>query len=437
MPAMAELSRAELKYHLERQRDEIKTLNEYGKLLSATTEPQQIMQQTSTYLQSVFPVSALCIIWSLEQRQMMLAPFAPLPEVELDTAVRQVRHAAEQALGRLIPAEDSVTQSHAWPARAGQPTTRLRANATALLNVKGQVIGLLSLFSGQADAFTNEDRHAISIVADQLAAALRNAYLVTELRRADELKDQLLSVVSHELGTPLTAIKEGVGMVIDGSLGTTTPDQVDFLKTVLENAERLERLVDKVKTASELIAGQVSFAFESFDLRTLVAGVEKTYRPMAKLKKVVFKVMEAPKPVFWQVDPKRLAQAVGQLVENGIQAAPPEGYVTISISATAFEAELRIQDTGEGIAKDALPTVMGNIEQLPSLFDRFQSLGGIHDRKMGGLGLGLFIAKSMVEGHGGAIAVESARGEGTSMTIRLPKEPPAAARRSVTPAGTT
>lgn len=437
MPAMTEPSRAELKYHLERQREEIKTLNEYGKLLSATTEPEQIMQQTSAYLQSVFPVSALCIIWSLEQRRMMLAPFAPLPQVELDTAVQQVRHAAEQALGRPIPAEDTIAQSHAWPAREGQPTTRVRANVTAPLTVKGQLIGLLSLFSGQAEAFTNEDRHAISIVAEQLAAALRNAYLVQELRRADVLKDQLLSIVSHELGTPLTAIKEGVGMVIDGSLGETTPDQVDFLKTVLENAERLERLVEKVKTSAELIAGQAAFAFESFDLRTLVSGVEKTYRPMAKLRKVTFKIMEYPKPLFWQVDPKRLAQAVSQIAENGLQAAPAGGYVTVSISATAHEAQLCIQDTGEGIAKDALPTQMGQIEHLPSLFDRFQSLGGIHDRKMGGLGLGLFIAKSMVEGHGGTISVESAPGEGTLMTIHLPKEPPAQSRRGVTPAAGT
>ncbi len=430
---MAELSRAELKYHLERQREEFKTLNEYGKLLSAVIEPDQILQRTAAYLQSVFPVAALCAIWSLEQRRIMVTAFASLPQVELDNAVRHVRQAAEEALRRTVLPEESALDVQAPTSPPGfQPTTRLRSSAAAPMRVKGQVIGLLSLSSGQPDAFSDEDRHAISIIAEQLASALRNAYLVTELRRADELKDQLLSIVSHELGTPLTAIKEGVGMVIDGSLGETTPDQVDFLKTVLENAERLERLVDKVKTASELIAGQVSFAFESFDLRTIVAGVEKTYRPMAQLKKVAFKIAEYPKPLFWQVDPKRLSQALGQLVENAIQAAPAEGFVTMSIAATAHEAQLRVQDTGAGIAQDALPTMMGGVEKLPTLFDRFQSLGGLHDRKMGGLGLGLFMANSMVEGHGGTISVQSAVGEGTLMTIRLPKEPSGKVRRDVT-----
>ncbi|MDP3768273.1 MAG: ATP-binding protein, partial [Dehalococcoidia bacterium] len=107
-------------------------------------------------------------------------------------------------------------------------------------------------------------------------------------------------------------------------------------------------------------------------------------------------------------------------------------FVTISIAATAHEAQLRVQDTGGGIAKEALPTMMGTVEQLPTLFDRFQSLGGIHDRKMGGLGLGLFIAKSMVEGHGGTISVESTVGEGTLMTVHLPKEPAGGGRRDVT-----
>lgn len=429
---MTEPSRAELKYLIERQRDEMKTLNEYGKLLSAATDPAQILQRTTTYLQSVLPVSALCAVWLLEQRQIVLVPFAPLPQVEIDGAARQLRQAAEEALHRPITPDESAPYTPAAPAVAGvQPSTRLRAKVVAPLTVKGQVIGMLSLFSGQADVFSDQDQHAVSIVAEQLAAALRNAYLVQELRRADELKDQLLSIVSHELGTPLTAIKEGVGMVIDGSLGETTPDQVDFLKTVLENAERLERLVEKVKTASELIAGQATFAFESFDLRTLVAGVEKSYRPMAALKKVQFKIIEYPKPLFWQVDPKRLGQGLSQLVENAIQATPAEGFVTISIAATPHEAQLCVQDTGSGIAKDALPTMMADIERLPTLFDRFQSLGGIHDRKMGGLGLGLFIAQSMIEGHGGTIAVESAVGEGTLMTVRLPKEPAGKLRRDV------
>jgi signal transduction histidine kinase len=267
------------------------------------------------------------------------------------------------------------------------------------------------------EAFTKEDHHAVGIVADQLGAALRNAFLVEELRRADELKNQMLSIVSHEFSTPLTAIKEGINLILDGALGDTTPDQRDFLGTVNENAERLGRIIQKVRTATELMTGQTRFTFESFDLRTLLGNLEKTYRAPAKTKGVSVKFMEYPKPLFWHLDRVHATMALGQVLENAIQATPPDGLVTLKLSATPAEVEIQIVDTGRGIAK----------EEFPTLFDRFQSIGGIHDRKMGGLGLGLFIAKSLIEGHGGTLTVESTLGQGTWMTIRLPKQPPATA----------
>jgi signal transduction histidine kinase len=431
---MPEVSRAELKYLVQRQQEEIRTLNELGRLLSTTTEPATILHSVGAYLRQTFPV-ALCGIWTLEQRQLHLMPFAPLSKVEMDGALRHMRTTAEELLRRPLAEDEcrpSLDEAAARARGSLQPATTLRSHVFAPLVVKGQTIGLLSLFSGQAEAFTREEHHAVGIIAEQLGAALRNAFLVQELRRADEIKDQLLSIVSHELGTPLTAIKEGVGMMLDGSLGEVTADQKDFLGTVNENADRLERLIDKVKTSAELITGAVHLAVESFDLRTILANLEKSYRALAALRQVHFRVTEFPNPLFWQVDPRRLTQAVSQLVENAIHATPPEGFVTLSLAATPHEAQIRVQDTGAGIPKDALPTVMAKIEQLPTLFDRFQSLGGIHDRKMGGLGLGLFIAKSLIEQHGGSILVESTVGEGTWMTVVLPKATPVGQRRDVT-----
>jgi len=411
---MAEHSRAELKYFVERQREEIRTLNEAGKLLSAATDPQQIIQLAISYLHNTFPV-ALCALWLLEQRKVHMRLFAALPEVEIASALRQLRTAASELLHRPISEEDSellVKDSTHQPTSWAQPTIALRAHLFAPLTVKDQPIGLLGLFSGQAEAFTKEDQHTVGVVADQLGAALRNALLVEELRRAVEVKNELLSIVSHELSTPLTAIKEGVNLLLDGALGQTTPDQQDFLKTVLENTERLERLTQKVKTATELMTGQTKFTLESFDLRTLLANVEKSYRTLATTKQVHFKLVDYPKPLFWQVDMPHLSIALGQLVENAIQATPAEGLVTLKLSASAPEVEIQVLDTGVGIAKEALPT----------LFEQFKSVGGIHDRKMGGLGLGLFIANALIAGNGGTITVDSTPGEGTLMLVHLPKQ---------------
>ena len=183
---MADISRAELKYLVERQREEIKTLNEVGKLLSSTTNPQEIITLASSYLHHAFPV-AMCTILSLPQHKLHVIPFAPIAQVELATALRQVRDTGSELLKRPISNDDATevmdeTPSGSWM----QPATPLRSHLFAPLVVKSQCLGLLGLFSGQAEAFTKEDHHAIGIVAEQLAAALRNAFLVDELRRADD-----------------------------------------------------------------------------------------------------------------------------------------------------------------------------------------------------------------------------------------------------------
>jgi signal transduction histidine kinase len=414
---MADISRAELKYFVERQREEIKTLNEVGKLLSSTTDPHEIVRMTASYLHRSFP-AALCGILYLPERKLHLIPFAPIAKMDLAATARQMREAAGELVHRPVSEEESqcpveAAQPETWM----QPTTPLRSHLFSPLVIKGEPIGLLGLFSGQMEAFTKEDQHAVGIVADQLGAALRNAFLVAELRRADELKNQLLSIVSHELSTPLTAIKEGVNLILDGALGETTPDQRDFLGTVSENADRLERLIQKIKTATEIMTGQVKFTLESTDLRTVLAAIDKAYRALAQSRNVNVKVLDHPKPLFWQVDVRHLTVAVSQILENAIQATPPDGLVTVKLTAPSAAAEIQIEDTGSGIAKEALPT----------LFEQFKSVGDIHNRKMGGLGQGLFIAKSLIAGHGGTIQVDSELGEGTRVTIRLPKQTGAAA----------
>ncbi len=408
-----DVSRAELKYLVERQREEIKAINEAGKLLTSATEPQQIVRLVASYLHRAFPV-ALCGILLPAQRKLHLFPFAPIPKVEIANAIRQSREAAGKVFNRPITEDESVadeveeTPADSWI----QPTIALRTHFSFPLVVNDQPMGLLSLFSGQPEALTKEEQHAVGIVAEQLAASLRNAFLVQELRRADELKNQMLSIVSHELSTPLTAIKEGVTLVLDGALGAVTSDQQDFLKTVMENVARLERLLQKVKTTTELMTGQVRLTMESCDLRVLLAGIEKACGGLASARQVRVKSVDLPKPLFWQVDRNYATQALSELVENAIQATPPDGFVTLKLSATPTEASIQLVDTGRGVAKELLPT----------LFDRFQSIGGIHERKMGGLGLGLFIAKSLIDRHGGAIEVESTPGQGTLVTVRLPKQ---------------
>ncbi|MBI3319929.1 MAG: sensor histidine kinase [Candidatus Omnitrophica bacterium] len=110
-----------------------------------------------------------------------------------------------------------------------------------------------------------------------------------------------------------------------------------------------------------------------------------------------------------------LQRALGQLVENAIEASPPKGAVTISCQEAPDASILTIEDTGAGIPSEVRPV----------LFDRLRAAGGIDERKTGGLGLGLFIAKSVIQAHGGVIDVEGAAGGGTRMTVHILRKPEA------------
>lgn len=412
---MAETSRAELKYLVERQREEIRTLNEVGKLLSATTSPDDILRLVTSYVHQAFPV-AMCGIWLLQTRTLRVIPFAPIAQMDVTRAIRQMRDAASELLRRPLSEADSVAVIEALDGRAGtglSSTAALRSHLAAPLTVTEQPIGLLCLFSGQEHGFSNEDHHAIGIIAEQLGAALRNAFLVEELRRAGELKSELLSIISHELNTPLTAVREGVNLILEGAVGQTTSDQQRLLHIALENADRLEQLFHKVKLATELMTGQETFTFAAADIRAVLNDVEQVCRPAAQAKGVRLSVTAPATPLTCLIDRAHLIAALGQLIDNALHATPSGGSVTLQGAATPTGVDIHVIDTGTGIAPEAVPT----------LFEQFTSVGGIHNRKMGGLGLGLFIANSLIRGHGGSLHVESTVGKGTHMRVRLPIPP--------------
>ena len=178
---MADVSRAELKYFVERQREEIRALNEIGKLLSSTIDPREIIRLTASYLNRTFP-AALCGILFVPARKLHLIPFAPIAQVETATAVRKIREAGAALLNRTITEEDSVCEEVQGAAMM-QPTTSLRSHLFSPITDKGQPVGVLSLFSGAAEAFTKEDQHTVGIIAEQFGAAPRHPFPVPELPR--------------------------------------------------------------------------------------------------------------------------------------------------------------------------------------------------------------------------------------------------------------
>ncbi len=413
---MTEPSRAEFKYLVERQREEIRTINEVGRILASTMDPLELVRRLAAYLKQTFPVALVGVLLK-DPSSLHMVQFANIAQMDIASAVRETCVAAKEMLSQALD-EQTLAQTIEWDntskSSLSGPLGYLRSRYITALTASDKRIGLLVVSSGKPDAFSQDDQHVLDIVADQLSAALQSAYLMDELRKANQLKNDLLMVISHELRIPLTAIKEGLNLLLEQALGELNAEQKDFLATVNDNANRLEALVEKVVAATQLVTDQLLYTLKPLEIKTLIEQLQSHFTARAAAKGVKFTcAIPIPKATL-QADAKRLSQAIGHVIENAIQASSAEQIVTLACSATASGIRFEVTDNGPGIPP----------QEMHKLFEQFRVIGGIDDRKTGGLGLGLFLAKAFLSGHGGQIHVESEPGKGTRVCMDVPLSPP-------------
>ena len=230
-----------------------------------------------------------------------------------------------------------------------------------------------------------------------------------EAERATRAKDEFLAVVSHELRSPLNAVLAWAQML-----------QMDFLdegkarravRTIERNARAQLRLIEDLLDISRIVSGKLSVETSTVDLGPVVAGVVDAHRGPSGAKGVALDLHLESDAALVRGDATRLAQVVDNLVGNAIKFTPEFGRVEVRLARQGRQVEIIVRDTGIGIPADLLPHV----------FDRFRQAESSSTRRHGGLGLGLAIARSLVELHGGSIMVASAGdGDGATFTVRLP-----------------
>ncbi len=235
---------------------------------------------------------------------------------------------------------------------------------------------------------------------------------ITELQMLDNMRKEFVANVSHELNTPLAAIKSYAETLLDVGV-EDRETAMKFLGVINSEAERMTRLVRDLLSLSRLDSSKNKLNLQQVHLDKLVKECTEKVRIDAVNKKQVLEsyvIGEIP-PI--QADRDRLEQVVLNLLSNALKYTPEGGRITVYIGKTYGEVYFKVADTGIGIPK----------EDLPRIFERFYRVDKARSRKMGGTGLGLSIAKEIVESHGGNISITSEVGKGSEVTVRLPVNP--------------
>jgi signal transduction histidine kinase len=237
------------------------------------------------------------------------------------------------------------------------------------------------------------------------------------LRRLDGLKDNLMASVSHELRTPLTSTIGFLKTVERSDVDLDDETQRELIAIARVQAERLARLVDDLLFFAQVENGGIRLAKGSVDVAMLAEECVRAAKPLAREKEVGLELVAEPLPQL-RGDRARIAQLLDNLVSNALKFTPPGGHVEVLVGANDAEVRVEVSDSGIGIPA----------AEQPQLFDRFFRASAAVENAIAGTGLGLPIAKAIVDAHGGAISVESGEGRGTTVVVRFPLVVPASFR---------
>jgi signal transduction histidine kinase/HAMP domain-containing protein len=327
-----------------------------------------------------------------------------------EAALQQHRIVAAEQLA----APPTTERDIAWGTAARQQG--LGAAIALPLIVHDQIIGVLNVYLDAPHAFTEQDLFLLNTAANQAAIAVKNAQLFAEVResnsaleRANDLKSEFLANVSHELRTPLNAIIGFGHCLLEGLDGDLNEAQAKDLGIILSSAEDLLKLINDILDLSKIEAERLDLRLEEIDMQACIDTVVSQMMPLATAKGLKLFVESAPQLPHALADSARVRQVLLNLISNAIKFTE-QGEVRIRSWATETMATVAVSDTGIGLAPAALEYI----------FEAFRQVDGSSTRQFSGTGLGLTIARNLVELQGGSMMVESEPGHGSTFSFTLP-----------------
>jgi signal transduction histidine kinase len=288
--------------------------------------------------------------------------------------------------------------------------------ATPLVS-RGQRLGILVLLRMEGRVFNLEDVSLAEEVARRAALAVDNARLYQKSQRAVAAREEVLTVVSHDLRSPLTTISMAASLLLEDDL---TEEQQQELESVRAATHAMRRLIEDLLDAAKIEGGRLPLKIEEVEFEKLLDEVVAVLRPQAEEKEQQLLTNVSGNLPPLHADPKKLHQVLSNLLGNAVKFTPREGSISLEAEQVDSRIAVSISDTGPGIEADDLDVIFTPYWQ------------GRGAEKIGA-GLGLAIARGIVEAHGGVITAASEPGEGTTFRFEIPLFPPEEARNESEP----
>jgi PAS domain S-box-containing protein len=248
-------------------------------------------------------------------------------------------------------------------------------------------------------------------VNDKVVGAISVWRNIAKEKELDRMKSDLIFLASHQLRTPASAVKSSLSLLIDGYLGDMPAKQMDDLRTAYDENNFELKLIDDILNVARLDSKRVQIEPERFDAAGVIRDIVSEEKGAVTDRKQKLK-LTAPAKLAVTGDPTKLREVFENLITNAIKYTPEGGRIGISVKSAGTDFVVKVVDDGIGIPE----------KEMSNLFVRFFRASNATQINMPGTGLGLYLAKSIVEMHGGGIEVESELGKGTTFTVTLPKK---------------
>ena len=307
-------------------------------------------------------------------------------------------------------------------------------NMFAQISLGNNIFGCIEIF--KESSFTPEDATCFQTIAQQVALPLKSATLYQELietnqklERLERLKSEFISIVSHELRTPLTSIKNSLDILMSGRCGEITSASDKFLNMAMRNVQRLSGIINDLLDLSKIEAGKMDFHFAPTNINSVINYVKTALSEVAKSKGLKLVTNESDDLPEILADSQRLEQVLTNLVSNAIKFTPDGKSITISsrmVNASDIKVNDCFKDVVKNLTGDYIEVCVKDegigIEQknLLHTFDKFAQIENSLSRKAGGTGLGLPIAKQLLDAHKGAIWCDSELNKGSKFYFIIP-----------------